>query len=518
MWHGLPTRSATVYEARMVGWARRGAILVALHAGCAGYGTRSIGGPVDTTASAITARDYPGANVVVLEDLGEVRFDDTLDPTVGYTFRYHARFKILSLAGRERTRISIPVDDLTSLRSVAARTYAADGTEFPIELASTELPVAFVTSDSPAAAYYTDGRIAKFDVPGAVVGDIVEVEYTTHTVGLPTVPAWDFQSADPTVLSRYTIHLPAGWTIDHATHDHGRRLDAPPLCTPDGGGTVCTFEARDLPALRAEHRGVPITDRGRTVSVSARVPGQPARMSWDEVGAYYRALAGSLPPLSPADHRPVLAEAQRGAGASLEENLFTWVRDNIRYAAVFRGVGGMRPHAPGQTRAHGWGDCKDMTTLLVALLREQGIRAYPALISASPDLPMDSLPDLGVFNHAIVAVETADGVRFLDATDKLTRYGALGPHLRGKRALIVRDRDVRFMAVPWTYDVDRLAIEWTVSATGAVTLAVIGHGAFAPRLLAVAPLPRHAQLAWARNLLDAAPAPATSALPEGARR
>lgn len=481
--------------------ALRGIILVALQAGCAGYQARPFGGPVDTGAAAIAASDYPGASVVVLEDLGELYFDDTLDPAVGHTFRYRGRFKILSLAGRDRARITIPVDDLTSLERVAARAYASDGSESPVELVQTERPVAFASSDTQAAAYFTDGRLAMFDVPGAVVGDIVEVEFTTHSRGFPSVPAWDFHATEPVVLSRYTLHLPPGWTLDHATHADGRRIEAPPVCTAEGSGTACVFEARDQPALRVAHRGLPIGARQRSVSVSARPPGQPARASWDEVGAQYRTLSASLPPLSPAEHQAVLAEAQRVAGASLEEKLFGWVRDNIRYAAVSRGLGGVRPYPAGETRGRGWGDCKDMATLLVALLRAQGVRASVALISAERELPPDLIPQLHVFNHAIVAVETEHGLRFLDPTDKLTRYGALGMHLRGKRALIVRDQDVQYTTVPWTHDADRLTIEWTVTATGAVSLGVTGYGWHASRLLAVAARPRQAQLDWARSML-----------------
>lgn len=485
----------------MVRWAIGGVILVSLQAGCASYQARAIGGPLDTSAAKITARDYPGASVVFLEELADVRFDDARDPALGVTYNGRVRFKILSLAGRERARFTIPVDDLTSLRSVAARTYASDGTESPVELTRVERPVAFASSDATAAPYYTDRRLAMFDVPGAGVGDIVELEFMIHSRGLSSMPGWYFQSTEPILLSRYTLHLPPDWTLDHATHVEGQRIEAPPVCTAAKRGTVCAFEARDQPALPAEHRGLPFTARARMLSVSARAPGQPERASWDEVGALYRALLASVAPLSAADQQAVLAEAQRAAGASIEERLFAWVRDNIRYAAVFRGLGGVRPHAPGQTRSRGWGDCKDMATLLVALLREQGLRAWPALISASRELPTDTIPRLGVFNHAIVAVETEDGVHFLDPTDKLTPYGALGLHLRGKRALIVRDQDVEFLTVPWTYDVDRLAIEWTVSATGTVALAVEGYGLHASRLLAVASRPRHEQLHWARSML-----------------
>jgi transglutaminase-like putative cysteine protease len=64
------------------------------------------------------------------------------------------------------------------------------------------------------------------------------------------------------------------------------------------------------------------------------------------------------------------------------------------------------------------GDCKDMAVLLVAMLREAGISAYPALTRRRAERPLaDELPSPYYFDHAVVVVSDALGrYRWLDPT------------------------------------------------------------------------------------------------------
>src|SRR6185436_505411 len=110
------------------------------------------------------------------------------------------------------------------------------------------------------------------------------------------------------------------------------------------------------------------------------------------------------------------------------EALVAFARRQVRYVAVEVGIGGYRPGSPQEVLERRWGDCKDKAFLLVDLLREAGIEAWPALLRAGAGNRMDSeFPSPNQFNHAIVAVSpaglglgeeapVAGGYLFLDAT------------------------------------------------------------------------------------------------------
>lgn len=98
-----------------------------------------------------------------------------------------------------------------------------------------------------------------------------------------------------------------------------------------------------------------------------------------------------------------------------------WIRANIRYVAVFLGIGGYVPNPLPQVLRNRFGDCKDMTLLAVALLRAVDVDAAPALLNAGTEYTQPPLP-LGL-NHVIVYLPSVR--RFFDPTANTVPYGAL---------------------------------------------------------------------------------------------
>lgn len=95
-----------------------------------------------------------------------------------------------------------------------------------------------------------------------------------------------------------------------------------------------------------------------------------------------------------------------------------YVQDQIRYVADATGVGSHLPRKPSEVIKRGWGDCKDKSLLLVAILRKLGIDAHVTLtdIDGGYALP-DVAPSPYAFDHAIV-VYTVHGTSYwIDPTN-----------------------------------------------------------------------------------------------------
>ncbi|NOX96053.1 MAG: DUF3857 domain-containing protein [Alphaproteobacteria bacterium] len=121
------------------------------------------------------------------------------------------------------------------------------------------------------------------------------------------------------------------------------------------------------------------------------------------------------------------------------EKVLRLVQDKIRY--VFLGIdsGAYTPANADETWARRFGDCKAKTVVLLALLRELGIDAEPALVSSNFGDGLDQrLPVIGVFDHLIVKVKIGDKIHWLDGTrlgDRKLKYIITPPY---KWALAIR--------------------------------------------------------------------------------
>ncbi len=104
------------------------------------------------------------------------------------------------------------------------------------------------------------------------------------------------------------------------------------------------------------------------------------------------------------------------------------VQDSVRYTSISIGLDGYRPHAPAVTWRNGYGDCKDKTMLLIAILRRLGVTAVPALTGIDDGPGLDNvLPSANVFDHVIVRVDGLKQPLWLDPTGSYE--GGIAPGL-----------------------------------------------------------------------------------------
>ena len=103
--------------------------------------------------------------------------------------------------------------------------------------------------------------------------------------------------------------------------------------------------------------------------------------------------------------------------------LYNWVSKEIRYVAIYLGAGGVVPHYADEIIKNRYGDCKDKTTLLIALLNAKGIAASSADINSGNSYSLPRLAVLGPFNHVITYLPQWD--IYLDPTAERAPFGVL---------------------------------------------------------------------------------------------
>lgn len=122
------------------------------------------------------------------------------------------------------------------------------------------------------------------------------------------------------------------------------------------------------------------------------------------------------------------------------------VQDQVRYLFLAMGDGGYVPASAELTWSRRFGDCKGKTVLLIALLREMGIEARPALVNTDDgDLIGMKLPAMGAFDHVIVELRIAGRTYWVDGTRQgdtkldriqVPRYGVALPVAANAKGLV----------------------------------------------------------------------------------
>jgi hypothetical protein len=266
-----------------------------------------------------------------------------------------------------------------------------------------------------------DGRMsATQQLEGLQVGDILDYAYTT-TRKDPITQGRSYDSeglAFAGVALRYRAIVswpdsaPARWS---ATAGYG-----PPIVSRHDGRTWLTYDATNIQAPKAPV-GAPL--RFRRVGTLETSSFQ----TWKEISVLMAPHYAKAMELS--KDSPVRAEAKAIAAGTKDPKARAFaalrlVEEKTRYFFIGLGEGGYVPAKADETWQRRFGDCKGKTVLLLALLKELGIQAEPALVSlGGGDGLNERLPSLGAFNHVIVRATIGGKVYWLDGTRTGDRSG-----------------------------------------------------------------------------------------------
>lgn len=196
--------------------------------------------------------------------------------------------------------------------------------------------------------------------------------------------------------------------------------------------------------------------------------------SWNEVGAWWSALASPQITVTPA-----LEEKARQLTAGLTTDsdkakaIYAYVAMKFRYISISLGAGKYRPHTAAEVFSNQYGDCKDKHTLFSALLKAAGVQAWPALMAAGLKFD-ENVPSPAQFNHVITVIPQSGGkYLWLDTTAEVAPFGFLWQVIRDSQALVIPPQGnallVKTPADPPFKTSDNSAVTASLTADGTLT-------------------------------------------------
>jgi transglutaminase-like putative cysteine protease len=249
------------------------------------------------------------------------------------------------------------------------------------------------------------------EIKDVEVGDVVDLEYS-----------WEQRSSfwpgeffgDITTewsVPEEETHYRLLWPADRTLTIRGRNTKIVPSKTREGDDISYEWTNIDAALIPGEDGTPDWYPTWGTVELSSMT-------SWAQVVNWalpLYAVQGDLPPELAARVDAIAKKYPKPEDRITQAMRI--VEDELRYVSIDIGTQSFTPRPPAEVFRSGYGDCKDKSELLVAMLRRLGVEAYVALTDTKngPALPQMA-PAANIYDHAIVEVRLRGRNYWIDPT------------------------------------------------------------------------------------------------------
>lgn len=341
-------------------------------------------------------------------------------------------------------------DEITD---IDARTLVPNGKKFKTQKVET-----IETKDVMSGSiFYSDHKNKQFVFPSVQQGAITHLSYKRTSTEPRLLGAYYFSSYAPILKSEFTVHVPEHIKITYKVL--GENTDKIQFSEKTNkGGTTYKWTATNMDKIAPEanapsasyymphvvvYINSAINSKGETVSVIKDV---------SDLYSWYADLVKDVNGSEDAELKRLVGELTEGLTTDIDKvkAIFQWVQQNIKYVAFEDGLGGFIPREAAAVCQKKYGDCKDMSSIMVEMMNIAGINAHLTWIGTR-DKPYtyNEVPTPIVDNHMIASAKINGEYVFLDATGENQPFGMPTSMIQGKEALIGIDAETyKIITVP----------------------------------------------------------------------
>ena len=375
-------------------------------------------------------------------------------------YRKHRVVKIYNEAGKKYGQVAIWENKYVKCTHISGKISDADGNL----IRKLDKDKIRKNPYVPEFVLYQDTQYRAFELEARTFPYLVEYAYEREYDSLFFWPSWYPQEDVPVLKSTYT--LLGHDKVDYRTHAIGM-ADSP---TRETSSERAWGLERIKPSVK--ERAMPPEDRIQMGLFFApatfqidKSPGSFA--SWDAVAKWYESLAKGrydLPQSAVQNVQKLVSKAN--SDQEKVEILYRHLQDQTRYVAIELGIGAWQPYSAEWVLKNKYGDCKDLSTFMVAMLKACGISAYPALIGTRDRGVLIREFPSSQFNHCIAFVPLERDTLWLECTADLIAAGHLPSVDEGCDVLVVKEDAGEIIRTPQSTSRDNRQIS---AITGRLT-------------------------------------------------
>ncbi len=305
-------------------------------------------------------------------------------------------------------------EKLETLEVLAAYTLTPDGLRHDVPADKIYTQESY---SSATAAMYADRKVKVVVFPNLMPGARL-VYRVRRTQNVPYFPGYFSLWETFSVFSQYddaTVTLVAPRRLQ--MHLYTRGVQGSDTPTIDGEQARWEWRYSRREPMKSQNWSAATWEFSPTIMASSF-------RRWSQMAQAYQHSSAAAAQVTPK----VRARAEQITAGIVDRRaqaaaLYEWVARNIRYVAVYLGNGGLQPNSADSILDNHYGDCKDHTVVLEALLAAKGIASTPVLIGAQGGPTLPEVPVLGRFNHAITYLP--EFKLYVDSTSPYARFGQL---------------------------------------------------------------------------------------------
>ncbi|MBL1215508.1 MAG: DUF3857 domain-containing protein [Ignavibacteriae bacterium] len=262
-------------------------------------------------------------------------------------------------------------------------------------------------------------------------------------------PDWFPQSSIPVINSKYRLTVSNELEFDYLEIG---KID-PPVESITRDGKTYTWSAKNLAKIDDEDFMPPENKNG--IGVLFRVIDfslgeyTGSGKGWNEFANFYNTLTKGRYGL-PKKAKDEISRLIKNKTNKREivKILYEHLQDKTRYVAIEMGIRGWQPQRAADVYKNKFGDCKDLSTYMVAILAHANIKAYPALaLTRNQGTVYENFP-ASQFNHCIAVVPLEQDTIWLECTSSYTDMGNTPYTIEDISALVVTEKGGELIRTP----------------------------------------------------------------------
>lgn len=385
---------------------------------------------------------YPQAGALILSC--DEKIEITAEGTKVSTFHY--LIKILNERGKDDfSEAQVDYDSTyEKIELEYARTIKPDGTV--VDVGARHIRDVSRYLNFPI---YSNARVYIISFPEISSGAVIEYKVRVYSYELINkkdfVLNYPVQSSEPIIRADFTLVLPKGRplyqkNINDKYNDFGSVLT--PLKEINRDKSVFLWQFKNIPQIINE------SNMPSEVEINPAMRLSTFR-SWQEIYDWWWKLAQDKIKADSAIKNKV-TELTKGKNSQIDKAraIYNFCAKEIRYVAIEYGEAGYEPHKAEDTFRNKYGDCKDKAILLVTMLKEAGLSAWPVLIPTRDYYNLiEDFPSVS-FDHAIAAMPMNGKTIFMDTTAETCSFGNLPQDDQDRKVLVFKEDGYKIENTP----------------------------------------------------------------------
>ena len=301
---------------------------------------------------------------------------------------------------------------------------------------------------------YSDFRMKVFEIPKTKFPFTIEYEYELDTDIAFNNPEIAFQPS-PNISVEKSI-LQVIFPIDVQFRRYEKNIKNQPDSIVKGNKKIYTWMVEKLPAYKIEVYSEPFYKRVPCVYVTPiefKIDKYEGDFkSWVSFGKFLYKLIDGRDVLLP-DQIEEVKKVINGITDDKEKviALYKYFQSRTRYLYVHTGIENWQPSFAYEVAKRGYGDCKDLSNYMKAILKTVGINSYYSIIKSGNNRDIISDFTSNQFDHIILCVPLKNDTMWLECTSQTNPAGFLGSFTDNRYALMINEDGGKLVRTK-TYD------------------------------------------------------------------